>query len=504
MIDSVSPYWRQLTVLGIALLVPVALALTVFPTPMYDTRELLAWGRHFPLVTPDHPPLMAWIGGTVEWLFGDSAVSVVAANQLLMAIGLAYFYAALRVMQPPATALLCTLVYGASFYTVLGSLSFALNADILQLTSWPAVVFHLLRAARANQMRHWIGLGVWTALALLTKYNAVVLLVGLAVGVVAIADYRGLLRRQGLYVAMALTLVLVSPHVVAVLQRGASVNYALARFDAEGTTRLKSLGQLVIGHLGLILPGLVVIGAGFWRGFLTLDRTLPAEQRLLLVANVAMQVILLALVVIGGLGYVFRYSAPYVMMIALALAPFFRPTAAWTGRAERELELLLGGLYIGLGIGIAVIYTFFATHSPMQEPTAAGARAILAEWDRTFPCGPAYFIGGRQQVYGVGLKAGPDIDTLFYRDIAGAPWFDRSRLDAGGAVIFDTSDSEYTRRMNLYLPGVAHTPEAEMTLPLRWTTKPKRFTYHYHFVAPQGCGTRGDLRHAATSTAGHG
>ena len=93
---------------------------------------------------------MAWIGGAVERLFGDSAASMVAANQILMAIGFAYCCAVLRLMVTPAAASLFTLLYGASFYTALGSLSFALNADILQLTSWPAIVFHLLRAGRAT------------------------------------------------------------------------------------------------------------------------------------------------------------------------------------------------------------------------------------------------------------------------------------------------------------------------------------------------------------------
>ena len=489
---------RQILVLALA--VPFVLALTVFPTPMYDTRELMAWGRHFPLVTPDHPPLMSWIGGAVDRLFGGSAASAVAANQILMAVGLAYFHAALRVMMAPAAAALFTLIYGASFYTALGALSFALNADILQLTSWPAVVFHVLRAQQTNRWPHWGGLGVWTAIALLTKYNAAVLLIGLGVAVLTVGDFRVVLRRPGLYGAAALALALVSIHVAAVLERGAAVGYALARFDVEGVSgRLASLGQLALGHVGLLMPGLVVVAVGARRGFLALDRSAPsAAQRLLLVTNATMQVILLGLVLVGGLDYVFRYSAPYAMMAVLALAPWFRLAGRWREWAGRELVATLGTLYVALGLGIAIVYTFFASHSPMQEPTAEGARAILAAWDRSYACGPAYFIGGRQDVYGVGLQAGDRVDALFYRDIAGAPWFDRDRLSAGGAVVIDTGP-DYEKRMTRFLPGVPLAPEAEVTLPLLRTRKPKTFTYHYHFVAPQGCGQRDDLRRAGAS-----
>lgn len=500
MTESISATRRQAFVLALVLLVPVVLALTVFPTPMYDTRELLAWGRHFPLVTPDHPPLMAWIGGAVERVFGDSAASVVAANQILMAVGLVYFYAVLRLLVGPDAASLFTLLYGASIYAALGGLSFALNADILQLTSWPAVVFHLLSAARTNRAAHWLGLGVWTAIAFLTKYNAVVLLAGLGVAVLATAEFRPLLRRPGLYLAAALALALVSVHVGAVLERGAAVSYALARFnDVEGHGRLVSLEQLALGHLALLMPGLLVVAGAVWRGFLVRSREpISAEHRLLLITNVTMQLILLALVVIGGLDYVFRYSAPYAMMAVFALAPLFGLAGGWRAWAARDLVLLLGGIYLTLAVAISVIYTLFASHSPMQEPTAAGARAILAEWDRQYSCGPAYFIGGRQEVYGIGLKAGERVDALFYRDIAGAPWFDHDRMIAGGIVVIDTG-SEYQRRLNKYLPGVPTTPEAEVTLPLQRTRKPKTFTYHYHFVAPQGCDTRNDLRRASRS-----
>ena len=484
--------------LALTLLLPVALALTVFPTPMYDTRELVAWGRQFPLVTPDHPPLMAWIGGIVDLLFGHSAAAMVAANQLLLAIGLVYFHAVLRLMLPASTAALVTLLYGASLYTALGSLSFALNADILQLTSWPAVVFHTLRAARTNRLAHWIGLGVWTAIALLTKYNGVVLLTGLGVAVLVVADLRTMLRRPGLYLAVAITLALLSPHVIAVLERGTAIDYAIARFDAEGWhDRFRRLSQLLLGHVGLLLPGLLLVAGGTWLGNLRRRREpLSPEQRVLLIANAVMLLILLALVLIGGLDYVFRYSAPYAMMIALGLAPFLETAGGWQKWAERDVPTALGGFYLVLGVGLGVAYTFFASHTPMQEPTAEAAAAILAEWDRSFACGPAYVLGGRQYVYGVGLDAGPRVIPLFYRDIAGAPWFDRDRLLAGGGVVIDDGPDEYKARMARFLPGIPTAPERQLTLPLRWTQRAKTVTYLYHFVAPQGCDRRTDLRRA--------
>lgn len=488
---------RTLAVLALVLLLPVALAAVAFPTAMYDTRELIAWGRHFPLVTPDHPPMMAWIGGAIDLLFGHSAVVVVLANQVLMAIGLAYFHAVLRLVAPRASAWFFTLLYGASFYLAFAPLSFALNADILQLTSWPAVVYYCLRAARTNRWGHWLGFGAWSAAALLTKYNAAVLLAGIGVAMLVVPSFRVMWRRAGLYAAIALGLVLVAPHVAAVLVHGQAVSYGLAHFTPAGgaAKRLVDIGQLVLGHAVFLLPGAIIALIGVQQGHLVLRNDTDArdERRFLIVMNIAMQAALLLLVLVGGLDYIFRFSAPYAMMIALGLAPLLRPNGDWRPWAERRVIAVLGGLYLAIGVIVAAVYTVFASHSAMQEPTEAGARAILEDWDQQFPCGPAYFIGGRQKVYGVGIEAGPQVTALFYRDIAGAAWFDRAKLLAGGAIVMDRSP-EYQSHLQNYLFGLPPTPERSVTVPLRRTFKPKTFTYVYHFIPPQDC-SRFDLRH---------
>jgi 4-amino-4-deoxy-L-arabinose transferase-like glycosyltransferase len=491
---------RVVAVLAFVLLLPVALAVIAFPTAMYDTRELIAWGRHFPLVTPDHPPMMAWIGGTVDLLFGHSAFVVVLANQILMAIGLAYFHAVLRLVGPRSSAWLFTLLYGASFYLAFAPLSFALNADILQLTSWPAVVYYCLRAARTNQWAHWLGFGASSAAALLTKYNAAVLLAGIGVAMMAEPAFRRMWRHPRLYAAIALGLALVAPHVHAVLTHGQAVSYGLAHFTPAGaiSKRLLDLGQLLLGHAIFLLPGAIIVLIGLKHGELALrsDNVANDERRFLVVMNIGMQAALLLLVLGTGLDYIFRFSAPYAMMIALGLAPLLRPNGDWRRWAERRVIAVLGGLYLAIGVIVATVYTIFASHSAMQEPTEAGARAILDDWDKQFPCGPAYFIGGRQKVYGVGIAAGPQITGLFYRDIAGAAWFDRAKLLAGGGIVMDGT-AEYQSHLQNYLFGLPPTPERSVTVPLRRTFKSKNFTYVYHFIPPQDCG-RADLRRPKT------
>lgn len=482
---------RALAVLGLALLLPVLLAIVVFPTAMYDTRELIAWGREFPIVTPFHPPMMAWIGGIIDKLFGTSAAVMILAGQILIAVGLVYFYRTLRLATTRDNALFFTFLYGTSTYTVFAPLSFALNADILQLTSWPAVLFHFLRATQSNRMRHWIAFGFWSAAAILTKYNAVVLFMGMAGGIILLPAFRTVLKRPGFYIAVATGTVLIMPHAIAVLRQRAAFEYGLDHFDLQNpfSKRLDGIAELFLGYLIFAAPGYLTIAFGLWKRLLVVrapQQEHSAAPQFLFFTAAATHIVLVVLVMITGLNFLARFGAPYIMLSFLACASLIECSEICMRWFDRVAVPFLGGLYLTAGIVVAAIFTFFASHSVMQEPTAEAARLILKDWDSKYACGPAYIIGSRQATYGVGIDADRNVTVLAYREIGGATWYDDDKLRAGGAVVMDT-DPEFKERMAKFLPGKAYTDERKITVPLKRTWTGKQFTFPYRFIAPQDC-----------------
>lgn len=482
---------RALGILGLALLLPALLALIVFPTPMYDTRELIAWGREFPIVTPFHPPMMVWIGGIIDKFFGASAFVMILAGQLLIAIGLIYFYRTLLLVTTRDNALLFTFLYGTSFYTAFAPLSFALNADILQLTSWPAIIFHFLRAERSNRLPHWLAFGVWSSIAMLTKYNAVVLFVGMASGILLLPTLRTILRRPGFYVAVTTGLVLILPHAITVFRNGAAFAYGLDHFDLQNpiAQRISGIAELFTGYLTFAAPGYAIVAIGLWRKYLVTGSPLPTEasaSQFLLLTAASAHAALVVLVLTAGLNFLARFSAPYIMLAFFAAAPHIQ----WGDGCRRWFETrvipLTGGLYLIAFVFAAIAFTAFASHSVMQEPTAEAARLMLKDWDSKYSCGPAYFVGGRQRVYGVGIEAGRDITALAYREIGAATWYDDAKLRARGAIVIDT-DPEFKERMAKFLPGKSYSAESILSLPLRRTSTGKQIAFPYHFIAPEGC-----------------
>lgn len=475
------------------LLLPVVLAALVFPTPLYDTRELVAWGRHFPLVTPVHPPMMVWVGGLVDRLFGPSGTAIVAANQISLAIGLAYLYATLSLLIERTMAAFILALTASSFYMVFGPLSWALNADILQLMSWPAVLYHFMRGRSTDRWLHWILFGVWTAVAALTKYNAVVLLIGIASGVLAVPSFRSCLRRPGLYVAVLVGALLFLPHVMAALQVGSTIHYGERHFKGFGslTDTARRLGWLVVGYLPLLLPGVVVLAIALMRRMVVwrVPRFSEASDDLkfVVVVNIAMFVVLLVLIIGLGLEYIARYGAPFGELSVLALAPLF----SWAvGRREtlmRDTALSLGALYGVLAIAVSVIYLFFASHSGLQEATAQAAQLVLDDWNSKYKCGPAYYIGDRQTVYGIGIAAGPDGDSIALEFIPKTHWFDRNKLADRGAVLIYTLP-QVPGDFAAAFPDLKMSEEKRISVPVLRTQTGKTKDYFYRLIAPKNCG----------------
>ncbi|WP_322518107.1 glycosyltransferase family 39 protein [Rhodopseudomonas palustris] len=482
-----------LALVAAALVLPVVLAALVFPTPLYDTRELVAWGRHFPMLTPVHPPMMVWAGGAVDRVFGPSGTAIVFVNQICLAIGLAYLYATLRLLVDRAMAAYALALTAASFYVVFAPLSWALNADILQLTSWPAVLYHFLRGRSTDRWLHWILLGVWAAIAALTKYNAAVLFAAMAAGIVAVPSVRACLRRPGPYLAVLVGALLFLPHALAALRYGTTIAYGERHFTGFGSVAdtARRLGLLVAGYLPVLLPGAIVLAVAAGRRMIAwrVPRFSEAsdELKFIVVVNVAMFVLLAVLIGVCGLEYIARYGAPFAELAVLTLAPLFTWNERRRDLAVRQTVWSLGALYAVLAAGASVVYLVFASHSGLQEPTAQAARIILADWNSKYKCGPGYYLGDRQTVYGIGIAAGPDGDSMTINFIPKARWFDTAKLEANGAVLVYTLP-QVPGDFAKAFPGATMSEEKRISVPVLRTHTGKTKEYFYRFVAPRACG----------------
>lgn len=475
--------------------VPAVLALVVFPTPMIDTRELLAWGRAFPLTTHKHPPMMVWLGGALQLLFPPTAFWAILVGQILNAVGVLYLYLLLRMVVEERRAVLFSFLFASSAYFMLAPLSYALNADILQVPVWLGVVYHFVRAARSDRLFDWVALAIWAAVAVLTKYAAGVLFLAGIAASLRVPAFRRVWGNPRLYMSIALGLALLVPHAIALEIDPRALEAVGSVLTRSGTLaeRLWSLLQFGAGTLLFLLPAWAIVAFGLARGSLSPGAAVPpdpeAESSMAFFSTLALSlVVMTALLVLGpGVAFNHRYPAPYFGVFVLALAPFIRiETRAWA--SVRRWILLTTGLVAGLVIVAAcLVYGVFTGHGYMQEPAAQAASRLKEEWDTRFSCGPGYVLGdGTAHV--LALSWDPEMIGLRLTDTRRAHWYDPVRLQELGAVVV-YRQSLPPGQVAEYLPALDSAQTRSLTLPLRRTLSGKSVTYEYAFLPPADCGS---------------
>jgi len=153
-------------------------------------REL---GRHPAWGYVDQPPLTPLLGRASTAVFGDSVwalrvPSLVAFVAAVIVISLI----ARELGGGPVAQTLAALGAASSFPLIAGHLLLTVSVDLLV---WTAVLLFVIRALRRDEPRWWLAAGVVVGLGLYNKHLIVLLLLGLAAGLLIAGPRRALLSR---------------------------------------------------------------------------------------------------------------------------------------------------------------------------------------------------------------------------------------------------------------------------------------------------------------------
>ena len=486
---------RAMLVLFIAMSIPVILAATVFPTAMIDTRELLAWGREFPIGTFKHPPLMFWFGGVVDALFGPHAFWSVLWSQVLNAIGVYYCWLILQRVTNVNIATLMAVYLGTSLTYAIYSLAYALNADMIQIAFWAAILFHLIRAVETNSWPHWLALGLAVGLAILAKYTALLFLAALAFAVLFDAKTRTILTRPGAWAALVVAGLLVLPHGLWVLAHPEAFDHAAGKIISSASLLglAESYVILVGGTLALLAPGVVIVGIGLMRREYIWRRP-PAKpnedvwvHKLATITLINCGLILAVLIPATGLIYFIRYSSPFLFLVVIAAAPMI----GYAEEIERKVSFRVANLLIAIwcatGVGAAVIYSTLAVHNYMQEPSVAIANHLRDEWRQAYSCDPAYIIGDRRSAHSIALEFSKRARGIAMADIAQVEWYNSDAVRRHGVILVAETGSREAANFGSFEPNLKRSSTSHLPLDYRRNFTGKKHNYSYVFVLPSAC-----------------
>ncbi len=193
---------------------------TALPTLLYtnlplDLIEALTYGREWQLGYDKLPPLPWWMVEIVYRLVGhDFAYYLLAQVAVVAALWLVWLTA--RPLTGPIGALVAVLIVDGLHYLNYTAAKF--NHDVMQLPFWALAGFAFHRALRGGWIGHWLLLGVAIGMSLWAKYFVVVLAAPLALFLLLDRDARKTLATPGPYVAAAVALVTMAPHLVWLVQ----------------------------------------------------------------------------------------------------------------------------------------------------------------------------------------------------------------------------------------------------------------------------------------------
>jgi hypothetical protein len=135
--------------------------------------------------------------------------------------------------------------------------SLIISTDVVLLFFWAASMLLFLKALRTdnqpNNLGYWVAAGVAGGLGLLSKYNMMVFPMSVLFFLFSHQQYRQLLKRPGVYVAMAVAVVVFLPNLLWNAQHGFPTFQHTAEISklSQKTLHFDELGAFLGGQLGV-------------------------------------------------------------------------------------------------------------------------------------------------------------------------------------------------------------------------------------------------------------
>lgn len=348
-----------------------------------DVVEEIAWARDPQWVYHKHPPLPAWLLAGADRLSGGNPAVIQLLSPLALAVAFwAVWRLGCRVLSPARALVALLLLEGVTFFSFQAA---EFNHNTVQVPLWALAALALWNGVTRERLLDWALLGLWAALSLYGKYFAGFLLLTLLLFLLFEREARTCWRRPGPYLAAAIALLLLLPHLLALWR----LDFLPLRYAMERTTPAEGLWQRLWFPLDFALAqalGLAGTLAAVWllpRGAVLLPAEAPAplaRRYLVWLAVAPFGLVLLASLILGA-GFRPLWGMPLWIFLPLGLMALWPRAVALAGLI-RALAVVgtvgLGSLGFYLGY---LVYPAMTGHvSRLDFPGPQLAAAATALW----------------------------------------------------------------------------------------------------------------------------
>jgi 4-amino-4-deoxy-L-arabinose transferase-like glycosyltransferase len=227
----------------------------------FDSGEVFAWSTELAYGYPKHPPFPAWVAAVWFAVFprADWAYYLLATTSISVALWFIWLIATRFVAEEKRALALVLLAFAPIFN--LQPLKF--NSNALLIPVWAGATYLFLRSYSSRTLLVGALAGVGAAVAMLTKYWSVFLIVGFAAGAFAHPRRRDYFRSPAPWASIAVGAALLAPNIATLFQ------YDL-HADASFASVLESLasyfgGVLYLAGCLLVLQLAAALRPAVWR-----------------------------------------------------------------------------------------------------------------------------------------------------------------------------------------------------------------------------------------------
>ena len=330
----------------------------------YWTYALYPDWSHF-----DHPPMVGWVIQLFSLnLLLDSEFFIRLASVVLMTANTYIIFCTGKELKDARTGLYAALLYTASIYAFVITGIFIMPDTPLMLF-WLLAIWSAIRSLSLSKGRFFILFGLFSGLAMLSKYSGIFLWVGM--GLYILIFNRKQLKNPYLYLSLLISAICCIP----ILYWNIKYNFASLSFHSErvggGALNFSTFGTELAGEffynnpVNFVLAIIAVVAV--FKKRLNLEKS---AQRLILC--IALPMIALFWVFSLTRPTLPHWNAPAYILLILLSAGYLRDKQSETEKVPKSIIAALSVLVITLVIGVAEIKTGFIPLDRHTDPEQIG------------------------------------------------------------------------------------------------------------------------------------
>jgi hypothetical protein len=243
---------------AVHILIWTLLPSVLYPNLPLDLNEALTYGPEWQLGYDKLPPLPWWLVEIMHQLIGTDWSYYLLAQLVIVATFAIIWVTALPLVGTSGALVSVLIADGLHYYNFTAP---KFNHDVIQLPFWALATFALYRALRTGRLWFWVLTGLALGIAFWAKYFVPLLAIPMALFVLAEPTARRVLATPGPYVAIAVGLLVVSPHLVWLITHDfLPLQYVDVRFSEAKSTwdHLKWPGIFLAGQFFWLIPSFFI------------------------------------------------------------------------------------------------------------------------------------------------------------------------------------------------------------------------------------------------------